>query len=147
MDATQCCVKLKLRQKAYQKTREANGRSFSAGLIPFWGGAATTTPPLSMDSEAEIFSTLSEDFADGEDEEDEELGESTQHTVFPDSQDLFITRTEINSQPNEAGEGNSALQDKKAAVENGPQCFRNMLLLLGIEAAIESLIKSVGMEK
>ncbi|XP_048714327.1 centromere protein P [Caretta caretta] len=40
-----------------------------------------------------------------------------------------------------------ALQDKKAAVENGPQCFRNMLLLLGIEAAIESLIKSVGMEK
>ncbi|XP_065264800.1 centromere protein P isoform X1 [Emys orbicularis] len=40
-----------------------------------------------------------------------------------------------------------ALQDKKAAVENGPQCFRNMLLLLGIEASIESLIKSVGMKK
>nr|XP_042717656.1 centromere protein P-like [Chrysemys picta bellii] len=40
-----------------------------------------------------------------------------------------------------------ALQDKKAAIENGPQCFRNMLLLLGIEASIESLIKSVGMKK
>uniref|UniRef100_A0A8C4Y5T5 Centromere protein P n=1 Tax=Gopherus evgoodei TaxID=1825980 RepID=A0A8C4Y5T5_9SAUR len=36
-----------------------------------------------------------------------------------------------------------AVQDKQAAVENGPQCFRNMLLLLGIEASIESLIKSV----
>ncbi|XP_038266630.1 centromere protein P isoform X2 [Dermochelys coriacea] len=40
-----------------------------------------------------------------------------------------------------------AMQDKKAAVKNGPQCFRNMLLLLGIEASIESLIKSVGIEK
>uniref|UniRef100_A0A8C3SGU3 Centromere protein P n=1 Tax=Chelydra serpentina TaxID=8475 RepID=A0A8C3SGU3_CHESE len=40
-----------------------------------------------------------------------------------------------------------ALQHNKAAVENGPQCFRNMLLLLGIEASIESLIRSVGMEK
>ncbi|XP_067424265.1 centromere protein P [Emydura macquarii macquarii] len=39
-----------------------------------------------------------------------------------------------------------ALEDK-GAVENGPKCFRNMLLLLGIEASIESLIKSVGMEK
>uniref|UniRef100_A0A8C0GYU7 Centromere protein P n=1 Tax=Chelonoidis abingdonii TaxID=106734 RepID=A0A8C0GYU7_CHEAB len=37
-----------------------------------------------------------------------------------------------------------AVQNKQAAVENGPQCFRNMLLLLGIEASIESLIKSVA---
>ncbi|XP_074861919.1 centromere protein P [Carettochelys insculpta] len=40
-----------------------------------------------------------------------------------------------------------ALVDKAPAVENGPQCFRNMLLLLGIEASIESLIQAVSMEK
>nr|XP_048690457.1 uncharacterized protein LOC125629175 isoform X2 [Caretta caretta] len=53
---------------------------------------------------------MPEDFVDGEDEEEEEdeLGESTQHTVLPDSQDLFLTLTEIPSQSNKAGEGTSA---------------------------------------
>ncbi|XP_074800925.1 uncharacterized protein LOC141982600 [Natator depressus] len=53
---------------------------------------------------------MPEDFVDGEDEEEEEdeLEESTQHTVLPDSQDLFITLTEIPSQPKEAREGTSA---------------------------------------
>ncbi|EMP32850.1 Serine/threonine-protein phosphatase 2A 55 kDa regulatory subunit B gamma isoform, partial [Chelonia mydas] len=52
----------------------------------------------------------------GEDEEEEdELGESTQHTVLPDSQDLFITLIEIPSQPNEAGEGTSDIVDIKPA--------------------------------
>ncbi|EMP40002.1 Neurexin-1-beta [Chelonia mydas] len=51
---------------------------------------------------------MAEDFADGEEEEEEdELEESTQHTILPDSQDIFITLTEIPSQPNEAGEGTS----------------------------------------
>ncbi|XP_043403326.1 uncharacterized protein LOC122465980 [Chelonia mydas] len=52
---------------------------------------------------------MPEDFADGEDEEEEdELGESTQQTVLPDSQDLFIILAEIPSQPNKAREGTSA---------------------------------------
>ncbi|EMP36297.1 hypothetical protein UY3_06512 [Chelonia mydas] len=51
---------------------------------------------------------MPEDFADGEDEEEEdELEEITQHTVLPDRQDLFITLTEIPSQPNQAAEGTS----------------------------------------
>ncbi|XP_074980822.1 uncharacterized protein LOC142070743 isoform X2 [Caretta caretta] len=52
---------------------------------------------------------MPEDFADREDEEEEdELEESTQHPILPDSQDLFITLTEIPSQPNQAREGTSA---------------------------------------
>ncbi|EMP31743.1 McKusick-Kaufman/Bardet-Biedl syndromes putative chaperonin [Chelonia mydas] len=54
---------------------------------------------------------MPEDFADREDEEeDDELEESTQHTILPDSQDLIITLTEIPSQPNKAGEGNPGKQ-------------------------------------
>ncbi|XP_073185552.1 uncharacterized protein [Lepidochelys kempii] len=52
---------------------------------------------------------MPEEFADGEDEEEEdELEESTQHTILPDSQELFITLTEVPSQPNKAREGTSA---------------------------------------
>ncbi|CAM5158463.1 unnamed protein product [Eretmochelys imbricata] len=116
-DATQCRVKLKELRQAYQKTKESNGRSgtepqtccFYAELHAILGGAATTTPFRSVDSEDGILSSMPEDFADGENEEEEdELKESTQHTVLPDSQDLFITLTEIPSQPNQAREGTSA---------------------------------------
>ncbi|XP_050801939.1 uncharacterized protein LOC127047565 [Gopherus flavomarginatus] len=61
---------------------------------------------------------MPEDSADGEDEEEEEedeLAESTQHSVLPNSQELFLTQTELPSQPsqatiphNEAMEGTSA---------------------------------------
>ncbi|XP_074823959.1 uncharacterized protein LOC141993935 [Natator depressus] len=116
-DASQCQVKLKELRQAYQKTKESNGCSgtepqtcrFYAELHAFLGGAAATTPPLTVDFDDGVLSAMAEDFADGEDEEEEdELGESTQHTVLPDSQDLFITLTEIPSQPNQAGEGTSA---------------------------------------
>ncbi|EMP35905.1 Serine-protein kinase ATM [Chelonia mydas] len=115
-DTTQCRVKLKELRQAYQKTKESNRRSgtepqtcrFYAELHAILGGAATTTPLLSVDSDDGIFPAMAEDFADGEDEEEgDKLGESTEHTVLPDSQDLFITLTEIPSQPNEAGEGTS----------------------------------------
>nr|XP_048704164.1 uncharacterized protein LOC125635889 [Caretta caretta] len=73
--------------------------------MQFWGGCHHYPTP-SVDSSDGVLSTMPEDFADGEDEE--ELEESTQHTVLPDSQDLFMTLTEISSQANEAGEGTSA---------------------------------------
>ncbi|XP_074815691.1 uncharacterized protein LOC141991276 [Natator depressus] len=116
-DATQCRMKLKELRQAYQKTKESNGCSgtepqtccFYAELHAILGGATTITPPLSVDSEDGVLSAVPEDFVDGEDEEEEdELGESTQHTVLPDSQDLFLTLTEIPSQPKEAEEGTSA---------------------------------------
>nr|XP_048708255.1 uncharacterized protein LOC125637618 [Caretta caretta] len=116
-DATQCCVKLKELRQAYQKTRESNAPSrtkpqtchFYAELHAILEGAATTTPPLSVDSDDGVLSAMPQDFVDGEDEEeDDELEESTPHTVLPDSQDLFITLTETPSQPNKAGEGTSA---------------------------------------
>lgn len=40
-----------------------------------------------------------------------------------------------------------ALEQKKASIDNAPACFRSMLLLFGIETAIENLIQVVGLEK
>ncbi|XP_065445123.1 uncharacterized protein LOC112059768 isoform X2 [Chrysemys picta bellii] len=88
---------------------------------PIWKSAtATTTPPLTVDSEDGILSTAasSEMLADREDEEGEEEDEavdSAYNADFPDSQDLFITLTEIPHQPSpginpdpESGEGSVA---------------------------------------
>ncbi|XP_053878885.1 uncharacterized protein LOC128834298 [Malaclemys terrapin pileata] len=59
-----------------------------------------------MDSEAGIISSATpEDSADGEEEEEEEeeeLAESTQHSVLPNSQDLFLSLTEVPSQHSQA---------------------------------------------
>ncbi|XP_065454308.1 uncharacterized protein LOC135984010 [Chrysemys picta bellii] len=109
-DSDQCRVKVKELRQAYQKTKEANGRSgseprtcrFYAELhAVLGGGGATTTPPLTMDSEVGIISSATpEDSADGEEEEEEEdeLAESTQQSVLPNSQDLFLSLTEVPSQ-------------------------------------------------
>ncbi|XP_065407329.1 myb/SANT-like DNA-binding domain-containing protein 2 [Chrysemys picta bellii] len=127
-DATQCRVKIKELRQAYQKTKESNGRSgsqpqtcrFYEALHSILGAAATTTPPLTVDSEDGILSTAasSEMLADREDEEGEEEEEavnSAYNADFPDSQDLFITLTEIPYQPSpginpdpESGEGSVA---------------------------------------
>ncbi|KAM7166305.1 uncharacterized protein RBU57_007194 [Macrochelys suwanniensis] len=127
-DATQCRVKIKELRQAYQKTKESNGRSgsqpqtcrFYEALHAMLSGAATTTPPVSVDSNDGILSTAtsSEVFADGEDEEGEEEDEAVDSAFnadFPDSQDLFITLTEIPYQPSqgsnpdqESGEGSAA---------------------------------------
>ncbi|XP_065422256.1 uncharacterized protein LOC135975376 [Chrysemys picta bellii] len=108
-DSDQCHVKVKELRQAYQKTKEANGHSgseprtcrFYAELHAILGGAATTTPPVTVDSGSGIVSSATpEDSADGEEEEEEEdeLAESTQHSVLPNSQDLFLSLTEVPSQ-------------------------------------------------
>ncbi|XP_050800446.1 myelin transcription factor 1-like [Gopherus flavomarginatus] len=51
---------------------------------------------------------MAEDSAEGEDEEEEEeeeeddLAASTQHSVSPNSQELFVTQMELSSQPSQA---------------------------------------------
>ncbi|XP_053883714.1 uncharacterized protein LOC128836981 [Malaclemys terrapin pileata] len=114
-DSDQCRVKVKELRQAYQKTKEANGCSgseprtchFYAELHAILGGAATITPPVIVDSGSGIVSSATpEDSADGgeeeEEEEEDELAESTQHSVLPNSQDLFLTLTEVPSQPSQA---------------------------------------------
>uniref|UniRef100_A0A8C3HSJ7 Myb/SANT-like DNA-binding domain-containing protein n=1 Tax=Chrysemys picta bellii TaxID=8478 RepID=A0A8C3HSJ7_CHRPI len=85
-DATQCRVKIKELRQGYQKTKESNGRSgsqpqtcrFYEALHSILGAAATTTPPLTVDSEDGILSTpaSSDMLADGEDEEGDEEDEA-----------------------------------------------------------------------
>ncbi|KAM7163321.1 uncharacterized protein RBU57_008969 [Macrochelys suwanniensis] len=127
-DATQCRVKIKELRQAYQKTKESNGRSgsqpqtccFYEALHAMLGGAATTTPPVSVDSDDGVLSTAtsSEVFADGEDEEGDEEDEAVDSTFnadFPDSQDLFITLTEIPYQPSQGSNPDRESGERSAA--------------------------------
>ncbi|XP_050817889.1 myb/SANT-like DNA-binding domain-containing protein 2 [Gopherus flavomarginatus] len=124
-DSVQCRVKVKELRQAYQKTKEANGRSragpktcrFYAELHAILRGSATTTPPLSMDSEVGVvMSAMAEDSADGEDEEEDKLAENTQHSVLPNSQELLLTQTELPSQPSQASSpDNEAMEATSAA--------------------------------
>ncbi|XP_065420256.1 myb/SANT-like DNA-binding domain-containing protein 2 [Chrysemys picta bellii] len=127
-DSEQCRVKVKELRQAYQKTKEANGRSGSeprtcryyAELHAILGGAATTTPPLFVDSGSGIVSTP-EDSADGveeKEEEEDELAESTQHSLLPNSQDLFITPTEVPSQASQASTQDSDPMEGTSAAAN-----------------------------
>ncbi|KAM9128240.1 uncharacterized protein ACDP82_012141 [Pangshura tecta] len=123
-DSVQCRVKVKELRQAYQKTKEANGRSgtgpktcrFYAELHAILGGCATSSPPLSLDSDVGVVIAMAEDDADGEDYNEEadedDLAESTQHSVSPNSQELFLTQTELASQPSQ---DNEAMEDTSAA--------------------------------
>ncbi|XP_065427948.1 myb/SANT-like DNA-binding domain-containing protein 2 [Chrysemys picta bellii] len=111
-DSEQCRMKVKELRQAYQKTKEANGLSgsepqtcgFYAELHAILGGATATTPPLTVDSEAGVISSATpEDSSNGEEEEEEDdLVESTQHSILPNNQDLFLSLTEVPSQPSQA---------------------------------------------
>ncbi|XP_074917795.1 uncharacterized protein LOC142046119 [Chelonoidis abingdonii] len=127
-DSVQCHVKVKELRQACQKTKEANGRSraglqtcrFYTELHAILGESATTTPPLTVDSEAGVISAMPEDSADGadeeEDEEEDELAESTQNTVLPNSQDLFLSLTKVTSQPSKSSiPDNIAMEGTSAA--------------------------------
>ncbi|XP_065416040.1 SRRM2 protein homolog rsr-2-like [Chrysemys picta bellii] len=130
-DSEQCRVKVKELRQAYQKTKEANGRSgseprtcrFYAELHAILGGAATTTPPVIVDSGLGLVSSATpEDSADGgeeeEEEEEDELAESTQHSVLPNSQDLFLTLTEVPSQASQASTQDSDPMEGTSAAAN-----------------------------
>ncbi|KAM9173276.1 uncharacterized protein ACDP82_000383 [Pangshura tecta] len=78
-----------------------------------------------MDSEeGVVISAMAEDYADGKDEEEEEeddLAESTQHSLSPNSQELFLTQTELSSQPSEATiPDNEAMEGTSAANFSSP---------------------------
>ncbi|XP_074809836.1 myb/SANT-like DNA-binding domain-containing protein 7 [Natator depressus] len=102
-DPKQCRVKLKELRQAYQKTREANGRSrsepqtcrFYDELHAILGGSATTTPTVLFDSFNGDGGNTEAGFGDEEDDDDDEVVDSSQQasgeTGFPDSQELFLT--------------------------------------------------------
>ncbi|XP_073173901.1 uncharacterized protein [Lepidochelys kempii] len=94
-DPKQCRVKLKELRQAYQKTREANGRSgsepqtchFYDELHAILGGSTTTTTAVLFDSFNGDGGNTEAGFGD---EEDSSQQASTE-TGFPDSQELCLT--------------------------------------------------------
>ncbi|KAM9118791.1 myb/SANT-like DNA-binding domain-containing protein 2 [Pangshura tecta] len=123
-DSVQCRVKVKELRQAYQKTKEANGRSgagpktcrFYAELHAILGGCATSSPPSSLDSDVGVVIAMAEDDSDGEEYDEEadedDLAERTQHSVSPNSQELFLTQMELVSQPSQ---DNEAMEETSAA--------------------------------
>ncbi|XP_074986224.1 uncharacterized protein LOC142072635 [Caretta caretta] len=101
-DTEQCHTKIKELRQAYQKAREANRRSgsqphtchFYRELHAIMGGDDTTTPPLSVDTckGGVAWSKEDEILEDEEEEEEEDSAQVTSgESVFPPSQELFLT--------------------------------------------------------
>ncbi|XP_074799591.1 uncharacterized protein LOC141981856 [Natator depressus] len=96
-DPKQCRVKLKELRQAYQKTREANGRSgsepqtcrFYDELHAILRGSATTTPAMLFDSFNGDGGNTEAGF--GDEEDDDSSQQARGETGFPDSQELFLT--------------------------------------------------------
>ncbi|EMP41384.1 hypothetical protein UY3_01395 [Chelonia mydas] len=125
-DLQQYRMKLKELRQAYQRTREANGHSgsepqtcrFYDELHASLGGAPTTTPALCVYSINGLSRNRDVGFGDEEEEEEKEVEaqQASGETVFPDSQELFLTLDLVPSQPTEGrlldlegGEGTSAV--------------------------------------
>ncbi|EMP35950.1 Vimentin-type intermediate filament-associated coiled-coil protein [Chelonia mydas] len=133
-------MKVKELRQAYQKTKEANGRSgselhtcrFYDQLHGILGGDPTTTPPLSVDTcKGGVSHNREEDFVD---EEEENVQQANGESILPGSQDLFITVEPIPSKGGipdpEAGEGTSeitALQQKLLSSEETIQKLLNVI--------------------
>ncbi|XP_074982250.1 uncharacterized protein LOC142071249 [Caretta caretta] len=109
-DPQQYRMKIKELRQAYQKTKEANGRSgsepqtccFYDGLHAILGGAPTTTPPLSVNTcKGGVSRNRHEDF--GDEEEEDSTQQASGETLLPDSQELFITLEPIPSQLSQGG--------------------------------------------
>ncbi|KAM7151381.1 zinc finger and SCAN domain-containing protein 32 [Macrochelys suwanniensis] len=128
-DAQQCRIKIKELRQAYQRTRDANGRSgsepqtcrFYDELHAILGAAASTNPPMFYDSVSGSSETTEEHFREEEDDDnDAENSSQTQQgsreALFPNSQELFVTLEPVPYEPTqgvlpdlEGGEGTSAV--------------------------------------
>ncbi|XP_048705247.2 zinc finger and SCAN domain-containing protein 32 [Caretta caretta] len=110
-DPKQCLVKLKELRQAYQKTREANGRSgsepqrchFYDELHAILGGSATTTPAVLFDSFNGDGGIMEAGFGN---EEDSSL--QAEKPVFPTARNCFLTWSQYPPDP-PGGEGTSAV--------------------------------------
>ncbi|CAM4703272.1 unnamed protein product [Lepidochelys kempii] len=134
-DPKQCCVKLKELRQAYQKTREANGRSgsepqtcrFYDELHAILGGSATTTPAMLFDSFNGDGGNTEAGFGNEEDDDDDdEVVDSSQQasgeTSFPDSPGLFLT-LELEPVPPEPIQG--CLLDLAGGEGTSAACFKD----------------------
>ncbi|XP_067399514.1 zinc finger and SCAN domain-containing protein 29-like [Emydura macquarii macquarii] len=119
-DAQQCRVKIKELRQSYQKARKANSRSGSSPktcrfydeVHAVLGGNPTTVPPRSIDTSVRSQSMVSDE--DSVDEEEEEAEESRVQesgvSIFPESQDRFLTPEQSRSThdiTNNPGDGTS----------------------------------------
>ncbi|EMP39842.1 Zinc finger and SCAN domain-containing protein 29 [Chelonia mydas] len=132
-DSKQCRVKLKELRQAYQKTREANGRSgsepqtcrFYDELHAILGGSATTTPAVLFDSFNGDGGNTEAGF--GDEEDDDEVVDSSQQASgeagFPNSQELFLTLY-MEPVPPEPTQG--CLPDPPGGEGTSGQCFPNL---------------------
>ncbi|EMP33922.1 hypothetical protein UY3_08934 [Chelonia mydas] len=91
-DTQQCCVKVKELRQAYQKTKEANGRSgsepqtcrFYDQLHAILGGEPASSPTLSVETcKVAASGNTDEDFVDEEENVQQATGESVQPGPFP----------------------------------------------------------------
>ncbi|CAM5161317.1 unnamed protein product [Eretmochelys imbricata] len=143
-DPQQCRVKIKELRQAYQKNREANGRSSSEPqtchlydeLHAILGGAATTTPTLCFDSVPGVGGNTEVGFGGEEDDGEEEVVDSSQQgsgeTGFPNSQDLFIT-LDLDPVPPEPTQGR--LPDPEGGEGTSGECtFVN--IIHGLKASV-----------
>ncbi|EMP34451.1 hypothetical protein UY3_08279 [Chelonia mydas] len=123
-DTEQCCTKIKELRQVYQKAREVNGRSgsqshtchFYRELHAIMGGDASTTQPLSMDTcKGGVARSEEDGFLEDEEEKEEDGTQAASgESVFPPSQELFLTLEPVasaNSQgmlpDHDPGEGTS----------------------------------------
>ncbi|EMP27308.1 Zinc finger and SCAN domain-containing protein 29 [Chelonia mydas] len=141
-DLQQCRVKLKELRQAYQKTREANGCSgsepqtcrFYDELHAILGGAATTTPRLCFDSVNGL--SCNRDAHFGDDDKEEEVEDSAQQasreTIFPQSQELFLTQ-DLEPVPTEPTQG--GLPDPPGVEGTSCECT-SVNIIHGLKASV-----------
>ncbi|XP_074830857.1 uncharacterized protein LOC142000462 [Natator depressus] len=126
-DPKQCPVKLRELRQAYQKTREANGRSgsepqtccFYDRLHAILGGSATATPAVLFDSFNGDGGNTEAGFGDEEDDDDDSSQQASRETDFPDSQELFLT-LDLEPVPPEPTQG--CLLDPPGGEETSAAC-------------------------
>ncbi|EMP30417.1 hypothetical protein UY3_12418 [Chelonia mydas] len=133
-DPKQCRVNLKELRQAYQKTREANGRSgsepqtcrFYDELHAILGGSATTPPAMLFDSFNGDGGNTEAGFGDKEDDDDDDEVVDGSHqasgeTGFPDSRELFLILDLEPVPPNPPKAASRTRQGEKGPLGGGKQ--------------------------